>query len=451
MFEKLSDSLKGTLKKIASAVFVDDSLIDEVVRELQRSLLQADVNVGLVLELSKHIKERAKSEPEKGLTKREQLIRIVHDELVQLLGGGKSEIILGSEKPSFVMLVGLFGSGKTTTCGKLARYFSKRGLRVALLGLDVYRPAAMAQLEQLSKQLEIPVFIENHIKDPVKIFNLFKEKFSSFDVVLVDTAGRDALNADLIDEIKRVSIAIHPSETLLVISADIGQTAQSQAEAFHSACKITGVFVTKMDGTAKAGGALTACSVAGVPVKFVGVGEKVEDIESFNPTGFVGRMLGMGDLEALLEKTSAIINQEDAEQLQNRFLKGEFTLLDLYQQMDALSKMGPLAKVMEMIPGLSSAQLPKEALSVQEGKLKLWKHSMNSMTKKELEDPEILSGERIARISKGSGTSESNIRELLKQYRQAKKLAKIFKGVEVDNADPNTLLKKLQKGKIKLR
>ncbi len=442
VLEKLSQSLKGTLQKIAKSLFVDEKLINELVKDIQRALLQSDVNVKLVFELTNNIKERIKKEDTPGaLTKKEHLINIVYEELTKFLGGEKAELILKDEQPDKIMLVGLFGSGKTTTAGKLAKYFAKRGKKIALLGLDVHRPAAMTQLEQVGKAVNVPVFISTKEKDPVKIYEKFEEELKKFDIVLVDTAGRDALNDELIEELKNIHDVVKPVETLLIISADIGQAAQEQAQKFHEAGAITGVIVTKMEGTAKGGGALSACAVTGAPIKFIGVGEKPDDFEAFNPKGFVGRILGMGDLEALLEKAQEAITEEDAKDMEKKLLKGEFNLIDLFKQMEAMKKMGPLGKVLEMIPGFGQMSLPKDMLKVQEGKLKLWKHSMNSMTKEELENPDIINAERIDRISKGSGTKTTDVRDLLKQYKQSKKMIKMLKG-----ESPEKLMQKL-KGK----
>lgn len=446
VLEKLSESLKGTLNKIAGALFVDEKLINELIKDIQKALLQADVNVSLVFDLSKKIKERAlKDTPPPGLTKKEHLIHVVYEELVKFLGGQKKELNVENKHPAKIMLVGLFGSGKTTTAGKLAKYFTKRGKNVALLGLDIYRPAAMEQLIQVGKAINVPVFTNKQVKDPSKIYSSFESELKKFDLIIVDTAGRDALSQDLISELKSLNTQIKPDENLLVISADIGQTAQKQAQTFHDACAITGVIVTKMDGTAKGGGALSACAITNAPIKFIGIGEKIDDFEHFNPQGFVGRILGMGDLEALLEKAKEAVSEEEAKDIQSKFLKGDFTLIDLYSQMEAMSKMGSLSKLMEMIPGMSQLHLPKEALQVQEGKLKKWKVAMNSMTKSELEDPEIIDSSRIERISKGSGVSSSDIKELIKQYRQSKKMVKMFKGAD----SPEKLMKKFGKGNMK--
>ncbi len=432
VLEKLGDSLKGTLQKIAKSIFVDDKLINELIKDVQRALIQADVNVKLVFDLTTKIKDRIKKkETPSGLTKKEHLINIVYEELVDFLGREQQKIEI-KEKPFKIMLVGLFGSGKTTTAGKLAKYFMKRGHKVALLGLDTHRPAAMDQIEQIAKQANVPALLDKQEKDPIKIYNKYKNKLNEYNIVIIDTAGRDALSKDLIEEIESLNNEINPNENLLVISADIGQAAQKQAEQFHKSCNISGVIVSKMDGTAKGGGALTACAVSKAPIVFIGVGEKIDDFEQFNPKGFVGRLLGMGDLEALLEKAKEAIKVDEAEDLGKRFLKGEFNLIDLYEQMSAMKKMGSLKKIVEMIPGFSSLQLPKEMLDVQEEKLDKWKIAMQSMTKKELENPEIITSERIDRISKGSGIAASTIRELIKQYKQSKKIVKMFKGSKGD-------------------
>ena len=435
VLDKLSTSLKNTLQKIANSVFVDDRLVNELVKDIQRALLQSDVNVQLVFKLSKDIRERALKEktPER-ITKKEHLIKIVYEELVRFLGEKSDEIVV-SEKPTRIMLLGLFGSGKTTTAGKLARFFQKRGLKCALIQLDVYRPAAFEQLEQLGKSINVPFFGDRNDKNPVEIYKRHEEELNKFDVVIVDTAGRDALSNDLIEELRELGEKIEPEESLLVISADIGQAAQAQAEAFHKANATTGVIVTKLDGTARGGGALTACASTGANVKFLGVGEKNEDLEIFKPERFVSRLLGMGDLETLLEKAKEAISEEEAQDLGKKFLKGDFNLLDLYGQVQAMKKLGPISKVMDMVPGFGNVKLPKEMLDVQESKLEKWKHAMQSMTKGELEDPEIIASERLERIARGSGIPSGEIRELLKQHKQSKKVAKMFKGGSMKNMD----------------
>ncbi len=441
VLEKLGDSLKATLQKIAGSMFVDEKLINELVKDIQRALLQSDVNVQMVFKLTEAIKQRAlKEKLQPGLTKKEQLINIVYEELVKFLGGEGAKIEV-SKKPFKIMLAGLFGNGKTTTAGKLAKFFSKRGFRVAMLQTDTWRPAAYDQLMQLGKKIGVPVFGEKKEKDPVKIYKKFEPEFKKFDVVLIDTAGRDALSEDLIEELNKLNKAVNADERLLVIGADVGQAAEKQAKAFHDTCKITGVIITKMEGTAKGGGALVACAVTGSPVKFIGVGEKIDDFEEFKPKNFVGRLLGMGDIEALLEKAKEAMPEAGAEDLGKKFLKGEFNLIDLYEQMQAMSKMGPLGKIVDMIPGFGQLKLPKDMLQVQEGKLKKWRHIMDSCTKEELEEPDEIDNSRIERIAKGSGTTPSEVRELLKQYKQSKKLVKYLKPGSTKDMDK--LMKKM--------
>src|SRR3989338_6907257 len=402
ILEKLSGSLKATLSKIAKAIFVDDKLVNELVKEIQRALLQADVNVNLVFELSNKIKERFLKEKQiPGISPREKLVKIVYEELARFLGEEKAEIKI-TKKPFKIMMVGLFGSGKTTTIGKLAKYYSKRGYKVAALGLDVHRPAAPDQLEQICKQIGTPCFIDKKEKNPLKIYKEFENLYNKYDVLLIDTAGRSAIDNDLINEIKNLNQEIKPDENLLVISADIGQAAFSQAKTLHEMCNVTGIIITKLDGTAKAGGSLSACAATNAKVKFIGVGEKTEDI-------------------------------------QERLQKGELSLIDLYEQMKAMRKMGPLSKVLEMVPGFGQVKMPKEMLEVQEEKLEKWKFIIDSMTKKELENPDSIDVPRIERIAKGAGVSTGDVRDLLKQYKQSKKLLKMLKG-----GNPEQIIKKFK-------
>lgn len=445
VLDVLSTSLKSTLQKITKAFFVDDAFLNELVKDLQRALLQADVNVQLVFDLSKKIKERAKEKPRPGLTQREQLITLIYEELTNFLGKIPKEIHI-SKKPTQIMLVGLFGSGKTTTAGKLAKFYKKRGYKVAVMQTDTWRPAAYDQLEQLAQQVGVDFFGIKKEKDPLIIYHAFEKKLQEYDVVIVDTAGRDALSEDLIQELNQLHALAQPEERLLVIAADLGQAAQKQAQAFHDTCKVTGVIITKLEGTAKGGGALSACAVTQAPIAFIGVGEKIDDLEAFHPQRFVSRLIGMGDLETLLEKAKEVISEESAEKMKDKFLKGDFNLIDLYEQMKSLKQMGSFKKLMEMIPGMSSLQLPKELLDVQEGKLEKWKHAMNSMTKAELEDPEIISAERVDRIASGSGVSVAEVRELLKQYRQSKKMMKMFKGEQDVGKLMKSMKSKLPKG-----
>lgn len=444
VLEKLGDSLKNTLEKIAKSMFVDEKLINELIKDIQRALLQSDVNVKLVFELTKKIKERALKEEIKGLPKKDHLVNIVYEELVNFLGGEGHKIEI-NKKPFKIMLVGLFGNGKTTTSGKLAKFFQKRGLKVALISTDTWRPAAYTQLKQLGDSIKVPVYGNPKQKDPVKIYSEFEKELNTHDLIIIDTAGRDALSDDLIEELNKLNKKVKADENLLVIGADVGQASEKQAEAFHKTCGVGGVIITKLEGTAKGGGALAACRVTGAPVKFIGVGEKIDDLEEFDPKRFVGRILGMGDIETLLEKAREAISEEDAQDLGKKFLKGEYNLIDLYEQMEAMNKMGPLGKVMELIPGMGQLKIPKEALKVQEQKLKNWRHMMNSMTKEELEEPTIIDGKRVERIAKGSGKNVSEVRELLKQYQQSKKLVKMIKGTNPEKMNEKDMQKMMKR------
>ena len=446
VLENLSNSLKESLKKITRSVFVDKKLIDEIVKDIQRALLSSDVNVNLVFDLSKKIKERALNEKPKNISPREHLVKIVYEELVNFMGEEKHGVKI-DKKPFVIMMVGLFGSGKTTSCAKIARFYSKRGHKVCVLGLDVHRPAAMDQLEQVAKQADVSCFIDKKEKNSLKIYKKYKDELKKFDVVFVDTAGRDALSDELIKEIEKLNKEIKPDERLLVISADIGQAAQKQAEQFHKSCNITGVMVTKMDGTAKAGGAISACSITKAPIKFIGVGEKIGDLEEFNPQGFVSRLLGMGDIEALLEKAKDVVDEDKAKDMSKKMLKGDFNFIDLHEQMSSLRKMGPLSKIMDLIPGMGNVGIPKDMLNVQDEKLKRWKFVFDSCTKKELENPALLDHSRMERISKGSGVPVGEIRDLLKQYRQSKKFLKMMKGGK--DMDIEKMMKKFKGKKLK--
>lgn len=443
VLEKLGDSLKDTLKKIANAMFVDEKLINELVKDIQRSLLQSDVNVKLVFDIAKEIKRRAMDEKVPSLSKKDQIVHIVYEELVKFLGGEGQKLKIESKKPFKIMLVGLFGNGKTTTAGKLAKYYSKRGSKVALISTDTWRPAAFKQLKQLGESINVSVFGDENEKDPVKVYKKYEPELNKHDLVIIDTAGRDALSDELIEELNKLHKTVNADENLLVIGGDVGQAAQKQAEAFHDTCGVTGVIITKLEGTAKGGGALAACSVTNANVKFIGVGEKIDDLEEFNPKGFVGRLLGMGDLEALLEKAKDAISEEDAKDLGKKFLKGDFNLIDLYEQMQAMNKMGPLGKIMEMIPGMGNLKIPKEALQVQEGKIKVWKFIMDSCTKGELEDPDTIAGTRIERIAQGAGVNSKDVRELIKQYKQSKKVMKMFKGGPSNEKSMEKMMKRM--------
>lgn len=440
MLEKLSNVLKKTTDKIANALFLDKEVVEGIVKELQRALIEADVNVKLVLELSQKLKKAAYDERIKGVEKKEHLIKVLHDELRSILGE-KKQLVL--EKKTKLMLLGLYGAGKTTTISKLALYYGKRGKKVCTVGLDIHRPAATDQLKQLSDKLNIPCFIDKDEKNPVKIWKKYQSKINEFDLVLIDTAGRDALDEDLVKEIKTIAKEIKPNEVLLVMPADVGQTALKQAKTFKEAVNITGVIITRMDSTAKAGGALTACAEVHVPVVFIGTGEKPHDLEQFDPESFLSRLLGMGDLKSLMEKIESITNKKELEKTKKNLEEGKLTLRDVQAQLESMESLGSFDKIIGMIPGMGKAKIPEKEMNEQQQRLKKWKHAINSMTPEEIENPEILEKQtsRMQRIAHGSGTTTTEIRALIKQYKMLKEMIKAGSGMSEGSIDQKTMMK----------
>ncbi|HLD37493.1 MAG TPA: signal recognition particle receptor subunit alpha [Candidatus Nanoarchaeia archaeon] len=428
MLDKLASALRNTFDKIAGAIFIDKKTIESVVRELQRALLEADVNVQLVMQLSEKLRKAAADEKIKGVEKREHMIKLLHDELLNIAGKEKQEINLAKKKQTKIMLIGLYGSGKTTTAAKLGNYYTKRGFKSALLGLDVHRPAAPEQLEQLAERANLSCFIDKQEKNALKIWEKYRKELQDFELLVIDTAGRHDLDSELVGEIKKLNKEIKPDYVILVIAADIGQAAKKQAAEFKKACGISGVIITRMDSTAKAGGALTACAETGANVLFISTGEKINDIEPFNPETFISRLLGMGDLQSLIEKVKLATGSEIQKNAEKRLKEGTFTLVDFYEQLKSMQNLGPLDKVMELIPGLGKAKekIPENLLGTQEEKMKKWKYAIDSMTIHEKESPEILEKQtsRMQRIAKGAGITTSDVRSLIKQYKMIKEFGK---------------------------
>ena len=442
VLDNLGDSLKRTLKKIANAVHVDAKLVKEVVRDIQRALLQADTNVKLVLELSKKIEKRALEEkPPSGMSNREHVIHIVYDELVAILGESRELPI----KKQIIMMVGLYGQGKTTSCGKLSKYFKKKGLRPAVIAGDVHRPAAYEQLKQIAEKVEVPFYGNKKEKDAVKVIREGMDKLKrSADVIIVDTSGRHKLEDNLIKEMKDIFKATKPDEKLLVMDAAMGQQAGPQAKAFNEAIGITGIILTKLDGTAKGGGALSAAAEVGAPIVFVGTGEHPADFEKFDPAGFISRLLGMGDIKSLLEKAEESLKGKDAEKAAQRLMSGKFNLNDMYDQMDMISGMGPLSKVAELLPGGLSGKMKNVDMDDTQNRLKRFRVIMDSMTNEERENPDIVRSSRIKRIARGAGVENKNVKELLKYYNMTKRMMKGFSG---DRKMRKNLMRQLQFGK----
>jgi len=451
ILSKLGSALQSGVRKISNAIFLDKRLIDDIIKEIQKALIEADVDIELVFALSNKIKKIAYDETIKGIDKKEQLIKSIHDEISNLIGK-KSELNLS--KKTKILFLGLYGAGKTTSVAKIGFYYSKRGKKVALLGLDTQRPAAMDQLEQMAKKANIKAFVDKKEKDPIKIIKNFENELEKYDLVLIDTAGRDGLNKDLIKEIEKINKAIKPDYKILVMPADIGQAAKTQSTEFQKALSIDGVMITRMDGTSKAGGSLTACAQTKAPVYFIGIGEQIHEIETFDPESFIERLLGMGDLTSLLEKVKSATDEKTVKRMEDRLKEGKFTLLDLYSQLEQMNKLGSMDKLMSMIPGMSGAKIPKDVLAKQEAKMTHWKSAISSMTEKEIENPEILEKQtsRIQRIAKGSGTTTTEIRELLKQYKMLNDMIKMQSGNmtgEIDQKMMQKMAKKF-KGKIKI-
>ena len=425
VLDSLASSLRNTLKKIANATHIDKNLIKEVIRDIQRALIQADVNVKMVINLTNAVEERALTEkPPPGMSSREHVIRIIYDELVKILGSAK-EVSL---KKHIILMVGLYGNGKTTTCGKLAKFFQKRGLKTGLIAGDTHRPAAYDQLQQIAKKVNVQFYGEPKTKNALKVVKAGLKELKNLDVLLVDTSGRHALEKDLIREIEGISRITKADEKFLVIDAAVGQQAGPQAKAFHKAVGIIGVILTKLDGSAKGGGALSAVSETKAPIVYVGTGEHLEDLEKFDPPRFISRLLGMGDLQTLLEKVQDVTDAELAEDTAKKIMTGKFTLHEMYDQMKTLKDMGPLQKIMNLLPfNMTGGQkLPMGSLEDTQDKLKKFSIIMDSMTKAEMDNPQIIKTSRVQRIARGAGCDIKDVKALIKYYNMSRKAIKGF-------------------------
>jgi signal recognition particle subunit SRP54 len=424
VLDNLGGSLRNVLRKIASANKVDKDLVDEAVREIQRALLQADVNVKLVMQLSNRIRDRAlREKPLAGMNPREHVINIVYDELINLIGKG-ADIPL---KKQTIMLVGLQGSGKTTTAAKLATYFQRKGLRAAVICADTFRAGAYDQLKALCEKQGIFFYGDKENLNAPLVAKMGLDVARKYDVMIVDTAGRHALEADLIQEMKDIHAVVNADYKLLVMDAAIGQQAADQAKAFNEAVQITGVIITKLDGTAKGGGALSAVAETKTFIAFIGVGETPNDLEKFEADRFISRLLGMGDIKTLIERAQEVQAQEEVDV--ESIMRGKFTLKDMYNQMEAMNKMGPLKQIMQMLPmGGLGIELSDKEFQATKDRLDKYRVIMDSMTEEELEDPKIITMSRVRRISIGSGASPELVREVLKSHQAMQKAIKGMRG-----------------------
>jgi len=425
-FEALGKNLYNALGRVFRAAVVDEETVKQLARDIQRALLLADVNVKLVLEISKRIEDRALREKlPPGISRREHVTKVVYEELTRFLGEKPAPLKIETGKRNILMLVGIQGSGKTTGAAKLARYFQKRGLKTALICTDTFRPGAYAQLEQLANQANVPIYGDPKAKDSTKIAAEGLKKFDGWDVVIIDTAGRHKDEKSLIEEMKGLEKAINPDETILVVDGTIGQQAAIQAKAFHEATPIGSIFVVKLDGSARGGGALSAVAATGAPIKFIGTGEKINDIEPFVPSRFVGRLLGMGDLESLLEKVREAEVRVPEKKMQ-AFMSGRFTLTDMYDWFETMKSMGPFKRLLKMVPGLSY-NIPDNIMETAQDQLEKWRVIIQSMTPEERENPKTLKSSRIRRVAHGSGTTEKEVKELLEKYSMMKKMMKTLR------------------------
>jgi len=426
--DKLSSSLQDSLKSLLRLSVVDKAAVKELTKDLQRALLQADVNVKLVLEISKRIEERALHEKiPPGVSRKEHIVKVLYDELARFLGEKPAKIPIERSITNIIMLIGIQGSGKTTTSVKLARFLRKRGIKTALVCADTYRPGAYAQLKQLAATANVPVYGEEGNQDPLKIAKRGVELFrkDQYYSIIVDTAGRHKDEANLIREMRSIASLIKPNQIMMVIDGTIGQQAITQAEAFHQATKIGSIAVAKLDGSARGGGALSAVAATGAPITFIGTGEKIEDLELFDPSRFAGRLLGMGDLRGLIEKVkeAEISVPEDTTKA---MLSGKITLTGLLEQLEGLRKLGPLGKIMKMVPGLGF-DLTDSMEQLSEEKMDSWKAIIHSMTPEERENPKKLNASRVRRIARGSGCREKDVKDLVRQFEAMKKMMKSLK------------------------
>ena len=404
------DRIKESVQKFSRNAVADEDAVEELVNDIQRDLIQADVDIELVQELSDSIRSEAlKEEAPEGLTRKEHVLEVVYSELEALLGKEAEP----RQEPHTVLLCGLFGAGKTTTAGKIADFYRKRELKPGLIAADTDRPAAVDQLEQIAEQVDAEFYGEKDTDDPVGVVRRGRQELDA-DVVIVDSAGRNSLDEDLRRELSEMSRVAEPDERYLVVPADLGQSAGPQAEEFADAVDITGVVVTKMDSSAKAGGALVACREAGAQVEFVGTGEEMQDLEVFDPVSFVEEMLGQPDLESLLEKVEEL--DTDPEEL----LEGEFTLEDFRDQISQVTDTGIMEDMMQQLP--IGGQMPDNLADITEQKVGSYETVMESMTEEELQEPDVIGRSRRERIARGAGVPEEEVRELLKHFRQTRNM-----------------------------
>jgi len=431
VFEGLAEKLQNALGKLKGKGKLSEKDVDSAMREVKLALLEADVNFKVVKNFINTVRERAVgAEVMESLTPGQQVIKIVNEELTKLMGEKESKIEFSNTPPTVIMMCGLQGAGKTTTSGKLAALLKKKGKRPLLVACDVYRPAAIKQLEVVGEKVEVPVFTMGDKQNPVNIAKASVEhgKKNGNDVIIIDTAGRLHIDESLMEELENIKNQVKPTEILLVVDAMTGQDAVTVAESFNDKLGISGVILKKLDGDARGGAALSIRAVTNKPIKFVGMGEKLDQLEIFYPNRMASRILGMGDVLSLIEKAQASFDEKKALELEKKLRSQQFTFEDFLEQLQQMKNMGPMSQILEMIPGVNSKQLKN--LNVDEKELVHIEAIIQSMTKEERLDPSIIDGSRRKRIAKGSGTSIQEVNKLLKQFNETKKMLKKFSGME---------------------
>lgn len=431
-FEMLTDKLTAAIQKIRGQKTVTEQDLKETLRDVRLALLEADVNFKVVKEFTTKIKERVQGQKiDPNLTAGQYIVKVVHEELIALLGGEQSKLQFSSNPPTVIMLAGLQGAGKTTSIGKLANYLRKNGKKPLMVAGDVYRPAAITQLEVIGKELDMPVFSMGSEVSPVTIAQEAIKRANALlcDTVLIDTAGRLHIDEKLMDELKNIKTAVHPDEILLVVDAMTGQDAVTVAEAFNKALGITGLIVTKLDGDARGGAVLSVKSVADCPVKFVGMGEKLDALQPFYPDRMASRILGMGDVLSLIEKAQEAIDVDSAKRLAESMKHNEFTLDMFLDQMKQVKRLGSLESILSMIPGMGKFSKQFEGVDLDGKEVRRLEAIITSMTPKERQNPRIINGSRRKRIAAGCGQRVQDVNRLLKQFEESKKLMKAMQGM----------------------
>ncbi|CEI73652.1 MULTISPECIES: signal recognition particle protein [Romboutsia] len=431
IFEGLSDKLQGALDKLKSKGKLTEKDVKDAMREVKLALLEADVNFKVVKDFIKKVQERCVGqEVMQSLTPAQHVIKIVNEELTSLMGDVASKIVISPKPPTIIMMVGLQGAGKTTTSGKLGGYFKKQGKKPLLVACDVYRPAAIKQLQVVGEKLDIPVFNMGDKESPVNIAKagLSHAIKNNNDLVIIDTAGRLHIDEALMDELKSIKSEVKPHEILLVVDSMTGQDAVNVAESFNETLGVDGVILTKLDGDTRGGAALSIRAVTQKPIKFIGMGEKLDDLEPFHPDRMASRILGMGDILSLIEKAQENIDLDKAKELEEKIKKQELDFEDFLEQMEQIQNMGPLDKILGMIPGIGNIKDQLGDVDLNGKEMKRTKAIVQSMTKEERKDPSLLNASRKRRIAKGSGTTVQDVNRLLKQFNEMKKMMKMFTG-----------------------